>query len=38
MGHKDQRMTLRYSHLVPENLRGAVETLEVEEKATILLQ
>ena len=27
MGHKDIRMTLRYSHLSPEHLKGAVECL-----------
>ena len=28
LGHKDLRMTMRYSHLSPEHLREAVTTLE----------
>jgi site-specific recombinase XerD len=28
LGHKDLRMTMRYSHLSPEHLREAVATLE----------
>ena len=28
LGHKDPKMTMRYSHLSPEHLRSAVESLE----------
>jgi hypothetical protein len=28
LGHKDFKMTLRYAHLSPAHLRGAVERLE----------
>jgi len=28
MGHKTIQMTMRYSHLAPENLKGAVEKLD----------
>jgi hypothetical protein len=28
MGHKSIQMTLRYSHLAPEHLKGAVEKLD----------
>jgi len=32
LGHKDLRMTVRYSHLAPENLRSAVSVLDEKEK------
>jgi site-specific recombinase XerD len=28
LGHKDLRMTMRYSHLSPEHLQGAVKALD----------
>ncbi len=31
LGHKDLRMTIRYSHLAPENLRNAVNVLDAKE-------
>lgn len=31
LGHKDLRMTIRYSHLAPENLRSAIEVLDKKE-------
>ena len=34
LGHKDGRMSQRYSHLAPENLRDAVRTLDVPLKPT----
>lgn len=37
-GHKDQRMTQRYAHLLPETLREAIKVIEYEGTATILLQ
>ena len=33
MGHKDIRMTLRYTHLVPEHLRAVVESGELQRAA-----
>lgn len=32
LGHKDLRMTVRYSHLSPENLRNAIRVLDEKEK------
>jgi integrase len=37
-GHKDQRMTQRYAHLMPETLREAIKVIESKGTATILLQ
>lgn len=37
-GHKDQRMTQRYAHLLPETLREAIKVIEYQGTATILLQ
>ena len=37
-GHKDQRMTQRYAHLLPESLREAIKMIEAKGTATILLQ
>ncbi len=37
-GHKDQRMTQRYAHLLPETLREAIKVIEHKGTATILLQ
>jgi len=32
LGHKDTRMTLRYAHLAPENLRSAIRVLDKRER------
>ena len=37
-GHKDQRMTQRYAHLVSESLRDAIKVIDGKGTATILLQ
>jgi len=37
LGHKDLRMTVRYAHLAPENLRVTVETLDSRESGYILV-
>ncbi len=37
-GHKDQRMTQRYAHLLPESLREAIKVIDSKGTATILLQ
>jgi integrase len=34
LGHKDSRMTQRYAHLAPQNLRDAISTLNSKERAT----
>jgi hypothetical protein len=36
MGHKDPRMTLRYAHLLPDDLREAYEAIDNEGTAAIL--
>jgi hypothetical protein len=32
LGHRDFRMTVRYAHLAPENLRSAIDVLDEKEK------
>jgi len=34
LGHRDLRMTVRYSHLAPENLREAVQVLDQRDKSS----
>lgn len=36
MGHKDIKMTMRYSHPAPEHKRKAVEMLSVEKMVTTI--
>lgn len=36
MGHKDSRMTLRYAHLLPDDLRDAYEAIDNEGTASII--
>ena len=35
LGHKDSRMTLRYAHLLPEDLRSAYEAIDNEGTSVI---
>jgi len=35
MGHKDSRMTLRYAHLLPDDLRGAYEAIDNQGTASV---
>ncbi len=36
LGHKDSRMTLRYAHLLPEDLKSAYDAIDNEGTAVIL--
>ena len=36
LGHKDPKMTMRYSHLSPEHLKAAVEALDRLESDAVL--
>jgi len=36
MGHKDSRMTLRYAHLLPDDLKNAYEAIDNEGTASII--
>ena len=38
LGQKDQRMTQRYAHLMPETLKEAIKKIDSKGTATILLQ
>ena len=37
MGYRDPRMTLRYAHLLPDDLKVAYEVIDNEGTASILL-
>ncbi|MBI5640017.1 MAG: tyrosine-type recombinase/integrase [Nitrospirae bacterium] len=38
MGHKDSRMTMRYAHLLPDDLKEAFEAIDNTGTASILSQ